>query len=70
MGNGHYFGDPNLYDLVRFDCTYTCTCIPSLLSLMKRVFQETRVTSLRDILEKGVRDGKLKPSHLKILDDL
>jgi len=33
-------------------------------------FQETRVTSLRDILERGVRDGRLKPENLKILDDL
>ena len=32
------------------------------------IFQETRVTSLRDILELGVKDGKLKPSQLEFLD--
>ena len=37
----------------------------SFLSL----FQEIRLTSLKDVLERGVADGRLEKRHLAVLDD-
>ena len=62
----HFWAGQNCLQISAF--TVCCVEVATLKSLCRRLFQETRVTSVRDILEMGVKEGKLKPSQLKFLN--